>query len=109
MFDSDYWHLGGDEVSIGCVSGLNGTTEFLQKNGIKLNDLQDYYIKRERGILSNLSSSRKAGYWYRGENQKYGNGDILQYWGGSGGLSGSMERYPNNLFVYSPMDTYYLD
>lgn len=109
LFDSDFWHLGGDEVSIGCVNGLRSTQEFLRNHNVSLNDLQDYYVERERKILTDIDSKKVAGYWYRGENQKYGKGDILQYWGGSGGLDAHLARYPDNYFIFSPSDRYYLD
>eukprot|EP00343_Euplotes_focardii_P008113 CAMPEP_0205819218 /NCGR_PEP_ID=MMETSP0206-20130828/1489_1 /ASSEMBLY_ACC=CAM_ASM_000279 /TAXON_ID=36767 /ORGANISM="Euplotes focardii, Strain TN1" /LENGTH=346 /DNA_ID=CAMNT_0053112531 /DNA_START=596 /DNA_END=1636 /DNA_ORIENTATION=- len=108
-FESDYWHLGGDEVSIGCVSGLKGTKDFLRKEGIQLNQLQDYYIERERKILEKLRPNGKAGYWWRGNKNKYGKGDILQYWGGGGSISGAMDTWPDNDFIYAPSGVYYLD
>jgi len=108
-FESDYWHLGGDEVSIGCVSGLKSTSKFLSEHNLQLNNLQDYYIGRERKILHGFRPDVRAGYWWRGNNNKYGEGDILQYWGGGGSVKRAMDSHPTNYFIYSPSGTYYLD
>jgi len=108
-FESDYWHLGGDEVSIGCVSHLHGTNDFLKNHNLNLNQLQDYYIEREREIMRSIRPDVKTGYWFRGNNNKYPKGDILQFWGGSYGLKNSMNGHPDNYFIFSPSDKYYLD
>ena len=109
LFESDYWHLGGDEVSIGCVSGLAPTNDFLREHSLNLNQLQDYYIERERNILRDLRPDIKAGYWWRGNKNNYGKGDILQYWGGGGSIAGAMKSHPDNYFIYAPSGVYYLD
>ena len=107
-FDSDYWHLGGDEVSIGCVKNLAPTKEFLEKNNIELKQLQQYYTTKERDILTNIKSEAKAGYWYRDGKIKFKKGDILQAWGG-GNAKSILKRYNENFVIYSSASTYYLD
>ena len=109
VFESDYWHLGGDEVSIGCVSNLKSTNEFLREHSLQLNELQDYYITRERKILRKIRPDIKSGYWWRGKANKYGDGDILQFWGGGGDIKNAMRSHPKNYFIYSPSGIYYLD
>jgi hypothetical protein len=101
--------MGGDEVSIGCVSGLPPTNQFLKDKGLALNGLQNYYIKREREIVRNIRSDIKTGYWWRGESSTYGDGDILQFWGGGGNIKSNMKSHPTNSFIYSPSSTFYLD
>lgn len=71
--------------------------------------MQDHYIQKERQILREINPNIVASYWSRGENNNYAANDILQFWGGSGGVSREMDQYPNNYFVMSPSDTYYLD
>lgn len=109
IFDSDFWHLGGDEVSIGCVKDLKSTSPFLSKNNLQLNELQNYYIKREKDILTAINPKIKAGYWWRGETNVYADGDVLQFWSGGGDLKKTMEDWPKQNFIYSPAGLYYLD
>ena len=108
LFESDYWHLGGDEVSIGCVQDLPATEEFLKEKSMELKNLQAYYIKTEREIFKNLMPDAVVGYWNRGEKTKYQKGDILQHWGGNK-LEELFMKNPDNYVIYSPSITYYLD
>ena len=110
MFQADVVHLGGDEVNIGCISRLKGTQDFMKKHGLNTGMLQDYYIERERNITRKINPNITASYWYRGNNQKYGKDDILQFWGGSAaGVRSQIDKFPDNYFIISPSSTYYLD
>lgn len=109
VFDTDYWHLGGDEVEASCWSDLQSVKEFLGTGKYKLKDLQQYYTTKERDIVTKIDSNIRAGYWYQAERLDYHKDDILQYWGSTHKIKQEMEAEPNNYFVLSPSDAYYLD
>jgi hexosaminidase len=50
-------------------------------------------------------------YWSNEDTfyMKYKESDILQYWGSSTNIHTLKSTYPNNFFVLSPVDYYYLD
>lgn len=72
-------HLGGDEVVLTC---LTNKTEFMTKEGIREQDIERHYRKKQRRILGLLDSSRKFIYWMNTNDIQIEEGDIAQWWGG---------------------------
>ena len=62
-------------------------------------------------MVSKLKTKGKAIYWSEPDTfyQKYSDGDILMYWGGSNKIDQLKSTYPNNSYVMAPVDFYYLD
>jgi N-acetyl-beta-hexosaminidase len=48
-FRGDYWHLGNDEVSPGCIDRMPGVSEF--KIAHNISSLQQYFVDREHELL----------------------------------------------------------
>jgi hexosaminidase len=108
-FDSDFWHLGGDEVEVQCWSNMPSITSFLQNSEYELKDLQNYYMQREKKLLREKLPNAQAGYWYQSDKLNYDKDDVLQYWGKTGSIRDQMKNKPDNMFILSPHDSYYLD
>mmetsp|Transcript_9871 Transcript_9871/g.9714 ORF Transcript_9871/g.9714 Transcript_9871/m.9714 type:complete len:543 (-) Transcript_9871:8-1636(-) len=108
ILDTDYIHLGADEVSYGCFSNLDITKKFLKENNMTSGDLFEYYIKRVREILEDVYPGINAGYWQSNNPVKYsGNKTVLQVWGGS--LKETLKGHPDTKVIFSSASTYYLD
>lgn len=108
-FDSEYWHLGGDQVEISCWNNLESVKEYIKNGSSEIKDLQQIYVDKEREIVSKIDSKIQAGYWYNLDRLNYKKGDILQYWGTISNMKREISSEPNNMFVLSPHDAYYLD
>lgn len=81
----------------------------MNKNGVTLDDLQQIYIDKEREIFNKINSNSTAIYWYQEERMSYHSHDILQFWGTSSKIATQLQNHPNNSFILSPIDYFYLD
>jgi hexosaminidase len=78
--DSDYIHLGGDEVSGACWDLVPAIKTFMLAHNIKsYGELQMYWRKELR---KNLSPTRKVVFWKNTNgNVSIGEDEVLHYWG----------------------------
>lgn len=111
-FKDPFVHLGGDEVAEECWDERPAIKEFMRKNNIPdYLALQTYYIKRVRDMFTQLDNKKKAVYWSNEDTfkVKYKEEDVLQYWGESKNIKQLISTYPNNQYIMSPYDYFYLD
>ena len=86
LFPDSHVHLGGDEVDTSCFDENPGIKDFMKKHGIaNYSELVVSHIARVRQMISKLKPKGNAIYWSDPDTfyQKYRDGDILMYWGGS--------------------------
>ena len=113
LFPDSMIHLGGEEIDETCFDENPGIKDFMNKRGIKTySELIVSHITKVRAMLSTMNAKKRAIYWSNPDTfyQKYANGDILMYWGEStDNMTAFFETYPNQLYVMSPVDYFYLD
>jgi hexosaminidase len=112
VFKDEYVHFGFDEVPLDCwgpvvqdlinkAKAANTTAEFI--------DTKDLAIAF-KASLKERTPGKKHMVWYRGGEQvPFGEDEVLQFWDGANGVTSAMDQRPNNTFVVSPLDTFYLD
>ena len=61
---------------------LTNKTEFLAKEGIRDNDIERHYRRKQHKILSNLNPNKKFMYWMNSGDIQIEEGDIVHWWGG---------------------------
>jgi hypothetical protein len=78
--DSDFIHLGGDEVGSACWDKVPAIKTFMAAHNISnYGELQMYWRKEMRQAFDD---TRKVGFWKNtGDNVTTGPDDILHYWG----------------------------
>lgn len=78
--DSDYIHLGGDEVSNPCWDLVPAIKTFMAERNISnYGELQMYWRKQLR---KNLAPTRKVLFWKNANgNVSVGDDEVLHYWG----------------------------
>lgn len=108
-FDSDYWHLGGNDVDLGCLKKSENLGDFLSNSNLKSENLPQYYISKVEEILHKIDSNKVAGYWYNNEKLEYQESDILQYTGSSRDALREVNSHPKNKFILSPIDLYHME
>jgi len=111
-FKDDLIHLGGDEVFFSCWKARKNIEEFMKNHNIPdYQHLMNYFIDRVRGIIRKLDPTKKTVYWSNEEtfDIKYGDGDIVQFWGSSANIKKLDNLYPKNKFILSPWEYLYLD
>lgn len=111
-FTWDTVHLGGDEVLEECWDSKKSIKKFMDDNGIKdYKELLGYYIERLRKVVKDINPSKKTIQWITPHESKvkYGEDQILQYWGNSKDLKDVYGRFPKNKVILSPNDYAYLD
>jgi hexosaminidase len=112
LFPDSHVHMGGDEVDTACYDENPGIQDFMKKHGIaNYSELVVSHIARVRQMVSKLKPKGNAIYWSDPGTfyQRYRDGDILMYWGGSNKIDQLKSTYPNNSYVMAPVDFYYLD
>lgn len=105
-------HFGGDEVFTSCFDENPKIKEFMTKHVISdYQDLVSYHIAKVRDMLASVNSKKIGVYWSNPATfyQRYREGDVLVYWGAAKDIYTMKSKYPNNKFVLSPQDYYYLD
>ena len=108
-FDTDIWHLGGDEVGRDCWKSIHEVQEYMSKHNKSITDLHEHYMQKERKLLSEVNSEARAMYWYQNDRFHYHKDDILQLWSNVNKLQTQMNEHGDNYFVLSPSDRYYLN
>lgn len=107
-FPWDLVHMGGDNISDWCWNNTQ-IIEFMNTNNIpNFEGLANYYIKMQKQV----KNPTKTGiYWSERSNNftTYGTDDILQYYDKTLKLSAQMKTYPNNKFIISAFDGFFLD
>ncbi len=84
LFPDTHIHLGGDEIEQDCFDENPGIQQYMTKMGIATySELIVSHISKVRSMLKRINSKKKAIYWSDPSTlyQKYGDGDILMYWG----------------------------
>jgi hexosaminidase len=111
-FKGDMVHLGGDEVQESCWDERPSIKEYMKQHNIPdYKALMSHYIERERKVVQEVSPSKKLVQWIC-ENEskiKYGEDEVLQYWGHSDNITKIAARFPKNKFILSPHNYAYLD
>mmetsp|Transcript_36360 Transcript_36360/g.41447 ORF Transcript_36360/g.41447 Transcript_36360/m.41447 type:complete len:543 (-) Transcript_36360:1211-2839(-) len=101
-------HFGADEVVSDCWK-TDKIEKFMKDHNLSsFGDLFNYYVKREKTLMS---PSKTAMYWINPSTSElnFDEDDVLQFWGSTSQFQDIAKQYPNNRFVLSNDDYYYLD
>lgn len=107
--DFKFLHIGADEVDPTCTSQIPRIAEFMKSHGFEdYGDVLNYFVNRTKGLLA---STTTRVIWSNPDTLylKLAEDDIVQWWGNTTGLSYGFETYPNNRFILSNFDHFYLD
>jgi len=107
-FPWDSLHLGSDEVFGRCWNTVAINLFMKLHNIADYNGLFNYFVQRARGLVD---QSRSRIYWTNPDTDflNFNSSDILQWWGITSDLSSAMNHYPQNKYILSNYDYFYLD
>lgn len=110
VFDDEYVHFGGDEVTESCWDKRTTIKQYMKENNISdYVELQIFYRKKQKKLYKEkVSTNRKIIYWANEQiNLPMDNQDIIQWWGQEKSLSELVGR--SNSIILSTYDQTYLD
>jgi hexosaminidase len=109
--ESDFLHLGGDEVNKKCWSEDKQIQEFMKEKGLPDIKALFKYFNFQVSDIANGITKQNLGHWTNEAEfyVEYDDGDYIQYWGSTENIDKLKTTYPNNKHILSPVDYFYLD